>query len=42
MEVNYFKGVLETLRVDFSKGCLESIPYQFLNLRENVSVEVEV
>ena len=39
---SYLEAVLESLRVYLVEGCFESVRYQLLYLREDVTVEVEV
>ena len=42
VKLTYLEGVLEALRVDPGEGGLESVSDQFLDLRENVTMEVKV
>ena len=38
----YLEAVLKSVGVYFVKSCLESVGYEFLDLRKDVAVEVEV
>ena len=42
VKLTYLEGVLEALRVNPGEGGLESVSDQFLDLRENVTMEVKV